>query len=662
LNDLKKEKEEKNKNLKDIESKIPDFNVLLEIEKWFIESEKINEKFEKDRNEKIKIMNEKIKIMNEKEKIMDEFIKRSGISVERNFEKIKEKIKEKILEYERNIEEINKKINDLSLKEKLREYVNNLKEGYPCPLCGSTIHPKPLKIEDVENIKKECEKRLEDYKKEKENIENEFRILESRYNEINAMEKVYAERIKNIEEDLKNDENEKIEHDKKFLWKFIGNKESKYFLRHSPENYFADKEALNEEKKKANELNDRIRKIREEIELKEKEINEYEEKKEKEREEILKIENEISGVKSIIEDKKKQIKDEISKYKDKDLLKEIYELEESYRNIENEYKNLEKEISNLKSEIEKYNGLKEANKKYLNDIEKELENLNFQLHNKISESGYSIEEIRKILKVERTQEMIEKEEREIDEFMKNLHNAEKNLEMISKEAEGKFYDEKEYEKIKKEIMDIEEEKNKNYEKRGEIRKNLEEIKRKIKEKKEIEKEIEKFEFRRKNIEILKKLFEGEGFVKFVSRNYLKYLCMVANERFMKFTKNHLKLDVDEKEEIIVIDLLNGGNKRDIKSLSGGEKFLASLSLSLALSQIIQANLKAKQNFFFIDEGFGSLDKETLSEVMKTLMNLTKENLKIGIISHVEDLMKEIDYYLKVEKDEKRGSLIKESWK
>jgi exonuclease SbcC len=111
----------------------------------------------------------------------------------------------------------------------------------------------------------------------------------------------------------------------------------------------------------------------------------------------------------------------------------------------------------------------------------------------------------------------------------------------------------------------------------------------------------------------------------------------------------------------VRDFLNNGQSRSIKTLSGGQTFQAALSLALALADNIQHLTRSNQNFFFLDEGFGSLDKDSLSVVFETLKNLKKENRIVGVISHVEDLQQEIQVNLKVVNDMELGSYILPSW-
>ncbi|WP_291781166.1 SbcC/MukB-like Walker B domain-containing protein, partial [Cecembia sp.] len=180
---------------------------------------------------------------------------------------------------------------------------------------------------------------------------------------------------------------------------------------------------------------------------------------------------------------------------------------------------------------------------------------------------------------------------------------------------------------------------------------------KLKEKKELQGLFAKVENRETNLRELERLFKGSGFVKYVSAIYLKELCHTANVRFMKLTKNSLSLDIDDNNTFWVIDYLNGGKKRLLKTLSGGQTFQASLCLALALAEKVKSLNQADQSFFFLDEGFGALDKNSLRVVFETLKSLRHENRIVGIISHVEELQQEIGVYAKVELDAERGSLV-----
>jgi exonuclease SbcC len=98
-------------------------------------------------------------------------------------------------------------------------------------------------------------------------------------------------------------------------------------------------------------------------------------------------------------------------------------------------------------------------------------------------------------------------------------------------------------------------------------------------------------------------------------------------------------------DLNVIDHYNG-SERDVKTLSGGESFIASLSLALGLSDEIQSYAGGiRLDSMFIDEGFGSLDEGTLSQAMQALLNISQGNRLVGIISHVNEMKERIDRQL-----------------
>ena len=102
----------------------------------------------------------------------------------------------------------------------------------------------------------------------------------------------------------------------------------------------------------------------------------------------------------------------------------------------------------------------------------------------------------------------------------------------------------------------------------------------------------------------------------------------------------------EEGSLLVIDNYQGDSIRSIKTLSGGETFLISLALALSLSDMASKNVAL--GCLFIDEGFGTLDSDTLELAMTTLETLQSESQKaVGVISHVEALKERIDVQIKL---------------
>ena len=110
-------------------------------------------------------------------------------------------------------------------------------------------------------------------------------------------------------------------------------------------------------------------------------------------------------------------------------------------------------------------------------------------------------------------------------------------------------------------------------------------------------------------------------------------------------------------ELAVIDHYNG-TSRSVRTLSGGESFKASLCLALGLADVIQANAGGIQlDTMFIDEGFGSLDDESLAQAINILQELSDADRLVGIISHVGELKTRIDRQIVVKKRAIGGSTV-----
>ena len=132
------------------------------------------------------------------------------------------------------------------------------------------------------------------------------------------------------------------------------------------------------------------------------------------------------------------------------------------------------------------------------------------------------------------------------------------------------------------------------------------------------------------------------FDRILSRANAHLMRMSGGKYDLKRRESAVKLNTQSGLELDVIDHYNG-SERSVKTLSGGETFLASLSLALGLSEEIQSSAGGVQmDTLFVDEGFGSLDEETLRQAMRALRELSEGDRLIGIISHVSELRREID--------------------
>ena len=145
---------------------------------------------------------------------------------------------------------------------------------------------------------------------------------------------------------------------------------------------------------------------------------------------------------------------------------------------------------------------------------------------------------------------------------------------------------------------------------------------------------------------------------YVQTTYFDRILERANLRLQKMSGGQYDLkrrrnadDLKSKSglELDIVDHINA-TERSINTLSGGEAFLASLSLALGLSDEVQMSTGIHLDTLFVDEGFGSLDSEALGKAYQTLAGLTEGNRLVGIISHVSELKERIDRQIVVAKD------------
>ena len=172
--------------------------------------------------------------------------------------------------------------------------------------------------------------------------------------------------------------------------------------------------------------------------------------------------------------------------------------------------------------------------------------------------------------------------------------------------------------------------------------------------------IEDIQKTEKELQIFKQLSDTangklNGTIKMTFEQYIQsaYFDMIideANKRFLKMTNYQYRLERKEEKKgnaKVGLDLnvfdYHTGKFRSVSTLSGGESFKAALSLALGLSDVVQNYSGGiKIEAMFVDEGFGSLDEESLEQAMNTLYDLTEGNRIVGIISHVAELRNRID--------------------
>ena len=183
-------------------------------------------------------------------------------------------------------------------------------------------------------------------------------------------------------------------------------------------------------------------------------------------------------------------------------------------------------------------------------------------------------------------------------------------------------------------------------------KNIEEVNRLTSEHSE---SLEAFK-RWENLNVLIGDATGNKYANFAQDLTLKSLIAITNQNLKNLTDRYLLVSTRIDEDLAVYDLYQGETIRSISTLSGGETFLVSLAMAVSLSELASRNIKLDS--IFIDEGFGTLDEESLDQAIVALESLQAKSRKsIGIISHVASLKERITAQVRLTKNSQGHSSI-----
>jgi len=149
--------------------------------------------------------------------------------------------------------------------------------------------------------------------------------------------------------------------------------------------------------------------------------------------------------------------------------------------------------------------------------------------------------------------------------------------------------------------------------------------------------------------------DGAKFRMIAQRRTLDVLLGYSNQQLGQLSARYRLERLQESLNLVVIDCEMGEEVRSVHSLSGGESFLVSLSLALGLASLTSERVRVES--LFIDEGFGSLDPDTLNVAMGALMQLESQGRKVGVISHVQEMTDAIPVQIRVQKGRGGASRI-----
>ena len=522
----------------------------------------------------------------------------------------------------------------------------NLEDGQPCPVCGSREHPQIAALSDEAPTQAEVElAKAERDKKEKiRDIKTEaFRKCLAGYQAAQEICLTLRKNIKDEAEDITG----------------IGWKEKIQSL----------KRTLMETEKRLKQLEEIFERCRT-----------LKENQEQIADQIEKLEKERKTSQSLTESKLMytKLEAEYQAMEEKLPYKTMEEAEEHLREISgklelvrNNYETVTRCLTEKQNKEKELEGQQKTVSASVVQSQEEVQKKISSYKQIIKEQGFEDEESYHSQCM--TERELEEAEQWIGAYQKELQELEANRTLLEQQLEGK--ERKDTEQIAREIKEASgelEEIRKEYMKLH----NTNERNREIRD--NLKRNFEKNSGLQKQYEIvgnLSKTANGNlsgsaklDFETYIQRQYFRQIIRAANKRLVRMTSGEFILQCRDVEKLgsqgqagLDLDVYHMATDtvRDVKTLSGGESFMAALSMALGLSDIVQNTAGAIHlDTMFIDEGFGSLDDVSRDQAIRVLNDLADKDRLIGIISHVNELKEQIDHKLVVKKNEKGSSV---SW-
>lgn len=508
------------------------------------------------------------------------------------------------------------------------ELVKELHDGEPCPVCGSREHPSPAKTTDdlkkVDEIITITEQRLRQardwegrlLKTWRDWIANEAlvsegrELAEKRDQELrNALAEFDKVRGAYDREQLRNRKQELIKAEKEL--QIIEGKREKLL------------KTQDELSRKLQKLNDALQNDK----IKEASLQEV-----------------GNSLQRQLEDFTDEL-DRITGGRDLEVL--IRELVQSYEKLQSTVENTKDIAEETRNTLEKSAREIAAVEATLAANREELAGVERRLAEALEKAGFpNLPAVEAVLLETSDRQRIRQE---LEQYRQEVAVSHSELEQLDREINNRPFDEASYEELKTERERLFQEVEQLKTETVLAKKRVEELQEKQERWSELQKQKVRAEKRKGLAEELLGLLRGRRFVSFLAQEHLREMTLEASYQLGRLTGQRYALELakDKDCEFVIRDDYNGGNRRAINSLSGGEIFMTSLALALALSSKIQLRGKYPLGFFFLDEGFGSLDEEKLDKVMTALEKLHDKNRIVGVISHVREMKERIPRYLEV---------------
>lgn len=604
-----------------------DSALLSEMGNWFIQQKNLKKSLQ-EQTEKVEKHQKQIGEIAEELKPFD------------YTENYKEGFKSRKEALEAKKKELSQKLDHLKIQKELSRFASELHDGENCPLCGSKEHPHIVEFHDVNAELLEIQEKITSVEQETAAIQKQ----EAEIDKILDRKKIFEEQLLS-EQKIVLQVQENIEkHILNFTWKTFSPDREEEFEKKRSDSFTLEKKIEETERNIAVERENMDREI--------KTLEKYKNALEAFRLEEVSKQEQINISRSGL----KILDWNLYTQKEKAEIEETYQtLVQSNKETEESYQKALEQEKILSPKLAEQKAIVSQSEKQIANLEKEIAINEDTIIKALANQNFKeFKEVENILLQEINIEFVRTK---VQHFKVEFEALKKFIGELELKLKGLSFDNEQFSLTEKQFNEVQIEQKQISDSVVTKTAEIDRLEKEFVKKQTLLKELTKLQKRSDNLKIMMNLFKAAGFVQYVSSIYLRQLCDHANVRFHRMTRNQLSLQLNENNDFEIIDYLNEGKSRSVKTLSGGQAFQVSLSLALALAESVQANAQADKNFFFIDEGFGTQDTESVNIVFETLTNLMKENRIVGIISHVEELKEKIPTALNIIKDEERGSLI-----
>ena len=497
----------------------------------------------------------------------------------------------------KELEEKERELERAGMEAHARHIRSLLKEGDRCPVCGGVFRGGEL--EEAGADLGELKNDLENVRKEVLALERSLASVEANVSALEREKSALSETIESERELMEEDLEVKLRE-------------------------------LEEKRRKRRELEEKLRRYQERF-------NQLLREREEALRELERLRSEVDSLRNLLQEKEVRARKltegrlELSlvdrerdrlRQRKEDLESRIGEVEERREKINSYWEELSRRLVAVDTRLREMEAL-------LDKREKERKENLRRLAPLFEEFG-GIEEVREFALSEEElkglEEKVEGFEREVEILRDKVKETEARLEEVSDLPPSG--------EVESRLSLLKEELEECLRRAGEIGSEIEQKRRLLEEKSRLKERISQIEGELRLYSRLREDLRSDRLQDFASSLMLKRIVERASEYLFNFTNNYEFL-MDSKGDLVVFDRAQGV-ERDVRSLSGGETFLASLSLALGVSDVLSAD--AHLESLFIDEGFGSLDEETRERV-SDILEVVKQriNRMVGIISHIPDL-------------------------